>query len=182
MQAMAAVAVSGTAAGTAAAQEDPRGTESPTATETGESVVVDLGTVTVADWSAESGTFSVELSAENPTSIKISDTGAMMNSMTSGSGSGAFEIPSRGFSLGSGRTTVEFDAEEFDGAYAVAVASTEAAALIRTDSVDAGSTTVKLGTAMFGGVSAAGGAGYLSYRQTKKSLEDEEEPNAERIL
>jgi hypothetical protein len=182
MQSVAALIATG-AAGAASAQEGTTGPRSSTPTPEGESVVVELGgNVRVTEWEFTDGAFSITFDADIPSALKITDTGAVMNSMTTGSGSQAVEIPTRGYSLGSDETTVEFAAEEFDGAYAVTVASSDGAALIRTDSVDAGSTSIKLQTAMLGGLRAAVGAGGLSYKRGKEALEEDDEPSAERII
>jgi len=183
MRTIAAAIGAGATAGTAAAQETSTGTASSTSTPEPDAVVVELGnTVRVTDWNVDDGTFRVAVEADIPKAIKVTDTGAVMNSMTSGSGSRAVEIPTRGYSVGSGTTTIEFDAEKFDGAFAVTIASPDGAALIRTDAVDAGSTSIKLQTAMIGGLGAAVGAGGLSYKRGKEALEEDDEPNAERIV
>jgi len=176
-----AAGVAGAGVGTASAQETST-SATPTATESGPSVAVELGdTVAISDWEHDGEEFRITFRAAIPSAIKITDTGAVMNAMTTGSGSGITEIPTRGATVTDGMT-MTYAAEEFDDAYAITVASSDGAALIRTDSVDAGSTRVKLGTAMLGGFGAAVGAGGLSYRQGKKSLEEDDEPNAERIL
>jgi hypothetical protein len=162
---------------TATAQEN---SSTPTATEE-DTVAIELGSVRIKSWEHTGEEFRITFGADYPSAIKITDTGAMMGAMTTGSGSGITEIPTRGATVKDGMT-MTYAAEEFDGAYAIAVASSDGAALIRTDSVDAGSTTVKLGTAMGGGLAAAIGAGGLSYKQGKKELEEEDEPNAERIV
>lgn len=170
-------------AGSARAQESPTPpstSSTPTPSES-DTVAIELGPVWIKTWEHTGEEFRITFGADYPSGIKITDTGAMMGAMTEGSGSGITEIPTRGATVMDGRT-LTYAAEEFDGAYAIAVASSEAAALIRTDSVDAGSTSIKLQTAMLGGLGAAVGAGGLSYKRGKEALEEDEEPNAERIV
>ncbi|QKY20603.1 hypothetical protein B4589_009515 [Halolamina sp. CBA1230] len=165
--------------GTATAQEN---SSTPTATEEeSDTVAIELGSVRIKSWKHTGEEFRITFGADYPSAIKITDTGAMMGAMTEGSGSGITEIPTRGATVKDGMT-MTYAAEEFDDAYAIAVASSEAAALIRTDSVDAGSTSIKLQTAMMGGLGAAVGAGGLSYKRGKEALEEDDEPKAERVL
>lgn len=170
-------------AGSAAGQESPTPpTTSSTSTETeNESVVVDLGPLRIKSWEFTDGEFRIDFGADYPSALKITDTGAVMSAMTTGSGGGVSEIPTRGLTVKDGMT-VTFQPEEFDDAHAITVASSDGAALIRTDAVDAGSTSIKLQTAMLGGLGAAVGAGGLSYKRGKEALEEDDEPNAERIV
>jgi hypothetical protein len=172
-------------AGSAAGQEEesptPPSTSSTSTEAESDTVAIDLGPVWIKSWEHTGEEFRITFGADYPSAVKITDTGAMMGAMTSGSGGGITEIPTRGATVKDGMT-MTYAAEEFDGAYAIAVASSEAAALIRTDSVDAGSTSIKLQTAMIGGLGAAAGAGGLSYKRGKEALEEDDEPNAERVL
>jgi len=169
-------------AGSAAAQETTTSSETTTATEAeSDTVAIELGSVWIKSWEHTGEEFRITFGADYPSAVKITDTGAMMGAMTSGSGAGITEIPTRGATVKDGMT-MTYAAEEFDGAYAIAVASSDGAALIRTDSVDAGSTSIKLQTAMIGGLGAAAGAGGLSYKRGKEALEEEDEPKAERIV
>jgi len=153
-----------TATGVASAQEG--NSTSPTSTPEADRVAVQLGEViSVRSWSYEEGEFSIALESELPSGVKITDTGAVMQAMTEGSGGRAVQIPTRGYTLGSGRTTVTFEPVEFDGAAAVTIASTDGAALIRTDSVEAGSPNVKMGTAIGATGAAAIGSGWFSFRK-----------------
>ena len=169
--------------GSAAGQESPTPpSTSNTSTETNsDTVAIELGPVWIKTWEHTGEEFEITFGADYPSAVKITDTGAMMGAMTSGSGSGITEIPTRGATVQDGRT-LTYAAESFDDAYAIAVASSEAAALIRTDSVDAGSTSIKLQTAMIGGLGAAVGAGGLSYKRGKEALEEDDEPHAERVI
>jgi len=170
-------------AGSAAGQESPTPpstSSTPTETES-DTVAIELGPVWITEWEHTGEKFRISFGADYPSAVKITDTGAMMGAMTTGSGSGITEIPTRGATVRDGMT-MTYSAESFDGAYAIAVASSESAALIRTDSVDAGSTSIKLQTAMIGGLGAAVGAGGLSYKRGKEALEEDEEPNAERVI
>lgn len=170
-----------TATGVASAQEG-NSTTSPTATPKGDRVAVELGPVVlVRSWSYEDGTFRIVLESDLPSGIKITDTGAVMKAMTEGSGGRAVQIPTRGYTLESGRTTVEFQPVEFDDAAAVTIASTKGAALIRTDSVDAGSPNVEMGTAVGATATAALGSGWFSFRKGREKMEESDEPEAERI-
>lgn len=169
-------------AGSAAGQESPTPPSTSTPTETGESVAVELGdTVSITEWEHDGEEFRITFAANYPSAVKITDTGAVMNAMTEGSGGGVTEIPTRGATVKDGMT-MTYAAQEFDDAYAIAVASSDGAALIRTDAVDAGSTSIKLQTAMVGGLGAAVGAGGLSYKRGKEALEEDDEPTAERVI
>jgi len=99
-----------------------------------------------------------------------------------GEGGGAVSIPTEGFSLSSGKTTVEFGATVFEEAAAVTIATADGTGFVFSEGIDRGGVSVELGTAMAGGAAAAVGSGALSYRKTKEALEDEEDPNAERII
>ncbi len=133
-------------------------------------------------WSYEEGEFSIALESDLPSGIKITDTGAVMQAMTEGSGGRAVQIPTRGYTLESGRTTVTFEPVEFDDAAAITIASTDGAALIRTDSVEAGSPNVKMGTAIGATGAAAIGSGWFSFRKGREKLEESDEPEAKRIV
>jgi len=98
-----------------------------------------------------------------------------------GSGGGAVTIPTEGFTLSSGKTTVEFGATVYDEAAAVTVATSDGTAFVFS--------RVSIGPAYRSNSPPHGrrrrggrGSGALSYRKTKDALEDEDEPNAERII
>lgn len=167
-------------AGTASAQEANE--TAPTDTPEGPEIAVELGpVVTVRSWEYTDGSFVLELEADYPTSIKITDTGAVMRAMTEGSGATATKIPTRGYSIGSEKTRITFEPVEFDGAYAITVASAKGAALLRTDSVEAGAATVKYSTAGALTASAAVGTGYLSFKRSREKLEESDEPEIDRV-
>ena len=95
-------------AGSASAQEANE--TAPTDTPDGPEIAVELGPVVkVRTWEYTDGSFVLELEADYPTSIKITDTGAVMRAMTEGSGATATKIPTRGYSLGSDTTRVTFE-------------------------------------------------------------------------
>jgi len=104
-----------------------------------------------------------------------------MKSMTQGDGSGAFEIPSEGRTLESGETRLFFPGVTFEDVAAVTVASNDGAVLLRTDSVNFSRPAVEYGTAGLMAGTAAIGSGWLSFRRTRDKLEEEDEPEAERI-
>jgi len=181
LRALGGAATVGAASSTAAAQEGGTETTETTTEEPGEEIVAQLGeVVTLRSWEYEDGAFSLTLTAEYPSAIKITDTGAVMEAITSGSGSATVEIPSRGFDIDD-RTTITFEAVEFDGAAALTVASTRGTVLIRTDSVSAGRPAVKYSTAGALTAGAALGTGYYSYRRSKEKLEESDEPEIDRI-
>ena len=184
---IAAAAGLGVLPASAAAQEGsatPPGSSSPSPTPEGEEVVIQLDASTrLTDWEFSDGTFSLTFDCEVPESIKVTDSGAVMKAWEGGGdGGGAVSIPTEGFSLSSGTTTVEFGATVFDEAAAVTIASADGTAFVFSEGIDRGGVSVELSTAMAGGAAAAVGSGALSYRQTKNALEDEDEPNAERII
>ncbi|MFC7069672.1 hypothetical protein [Halobaculum lipolyticum] len=146
-------------------------------------MVAELGeVVTLRSWEydADAGAFSLTLTADYPSAIKITDTGAVMEAITAGDGAATVEIPSRGYTVEE-RTTVEFDAVEFDGAAALTVASTRGTVLIRTDSVSAGKPAIPYDTAGLMVGSAAVGTGYYSYRRGRAKLEEEDTADVERV-
>ncbi|WP_435145634.1 hypothetical protein [Halobaculum sp. P14] len=167
-------------ASTAAAQEStPTATATPTADS--EHVVTQIGPiVTLRDWSYQSGAFTLTLTADYPSAVKITDSGAVMRAWSEGSGGGVTEIPTRGVEI-TGRTTVEFDAVEFNGAAALTVASTRGTVLIRSDAIETGKPAVDFGTAgLLAGASAVG-SGWYSFRRGREKLEESDEPEADRI-
>ena len=181
MKSVAALVATG-AAGAASAQETTASpaTATPTATESGETVAIELGPVRIKSWEHDGEEFRITFGADYPSAVKITDTGAMMGAMTTGSGAGITEIPTRGLTVKDGRT-VTYAAEEFDGAYAISVASSDGAALIRTDAVDAGSPAVEMSTAIGTTAAAAVGSGWYSFRRGREKLEETDEPQIDRI-
>ena len=167
-------------AGSASAQEANETTSMDTPE--GPEIAVELGpVVTVRTWEYTDGSFVLDVEADYPTSIKITDTGAIMNAMTEGSGATATEIPTRGYSVGTDMTRITFEPVAFDGAYAITVASAKGAALLRTDSVDAGSPTVAYSTAGALTAGAAVGTGYYSFKRSREKLDESDEPEIDRI-
>jgi len=185
LRAFAAAAGLGALPATAAAQEgSPTPPSSSSPTPEGEAVVTQIDETTrLTDWEFSGGAFSLTFDCDVPESIKITDSGAVMEAWEGGgSGGGAVTIPTEGFTLSSGKTTVEFGATVYDDAAAVTVATSDGTAFVFSEGIDRGGTSVELSTAMAGGAAAAVGSGALSYRKTKDALEDEDEPNAERII
>ncbi|WP_435124047.1 hypothetical protein [Halobaculum sp. D14] len=168
-------------ASTAAAQSTPTAPPTETASDDGEQVVAQIGPiVTLRDWRYQSGVFTLTLDAEYPSAVKITDSGAVMRAWSEGSGGGVTEIPTRGVEI-TGRTTVEFDAVEFNGAAALTVASTRGTVLIRSDAIETGKPAVDFGTAgLLAGASAVG-SGWYSFRRGREKLEESDEPEADRI-
>jgi len=186
-RAIAAAAGLGALPATAAAQEGsptPPSSSSPTPTPEGEQVVVQVDPTTrLTAWEFDGETFSLEFDADTPTVLKVTDSGAVMEAWEGGgSGGGAVTIPTEGYTLSSGKTTVEFAATVYDEAAAVTVATSNGTAFVFSEGIDRAGVSVELSTAMAGGAAAAVGSGALSYRKTKEALEDEDEPNAERII
>lgn len=180
LTAIAGAAATG-AAGTASAQEATE-TETTSPTPEGEIVSVELGpVVTIRTWDYRDGRFVLELAADYPTSIKITDTGAIMKAMTEGSGKSSTKIPTRGYSLDSDGTTVRFEPVAFDDAYAITVASSKGAALLRTDSVDAGSPAVEYSTAGALTAGAAIGTGWFSFKRSREKMEESDDAEIDRI-
>ncbi len=184
-RALAAATSVGVLPASAAAQEgSATPTNSPTATPDGEEVVVKIDSTTrLTSWEFSDSTFALTFECEIPESIKVTDSGAVMEAWEGGgSGGGAVTIPTEGYSLSSGKTTVEFAATIYDEAAAVTIATADGTAFVFSEGIDRGGTSVELSTAMAGGAAAAVGSGAISYRKTKEALEDEDEPNAERIV
>ncbi|MXR39804.1 hypothetical protein GRX01_00310 [Halobaculum sp. WSA2] len=182
LAALGGAAATAAGAGTASAQENATNATTSTDTPEGPEIAVELGpVVTVRSWEYTDGRFELELVADYPTSVKITDTGAIMDAMTAGDGTSATRIPTRGYSIESEPTRITFEPVEFDGAYAITVASAKGAALLRTDSVDAGSPTVAYSTAGALTASAAVGTGYLSFKRSREKLEESDEPEIDRV-
>ncbi len=186
IRAIGGAAALGAFPGAAAAQQsnETEPGSSPTPTPEGEQVVVQVDPTTrLTDWEFDGETFALEFDAETPTVLKITDSGAVMKAWEGGgSGGGAVTIPTEGYTLASGKTTVEFAATVYDEAAAVTVATRNGTAFVFSEGIDRAGVSVELSTAMAGGAAAAVGSGALSYRKTKEALEDEDEPNAERII
>lgn len=147
-------------------------------------VVAQIGeTLTLRSWEWESdrSRFALVMSSEIPSRIKITDTAAVMNAMTTGDGGGAFEIPTEGRTLQSGEQTVYFDGQTFNGVAAITVASTSGAVLVRTDSIQMGRPAVGYSTAGLLTAGAAVGSGWFSFRRARDKLQEEDEPEADRI-
>lgn len=174
----AAAAVAGV--GTASAQENA--TSTTTETSDGPELAVELGpVVSVRTWEHDGEKFVLEVEADYPVAIKITDTGAVMRAMTEGSGSTATKIPTRGYSLGSEPTTIRFDSVPFDDAHAITVASSNGAALLRTDAVNAGSPAVEYSTAGALTAGAAVGTGYYSFKKSREKMDESDEPEIDRV-
>ncbi|SEK86832.1 hypothetical protein [Haloferax larsenii] len=153
-------------------------------TTVGETVSYDLTqTARITRWEVdENGTFRVTIKAELPTIIQISDTAAVVKSMSEGSGARSVKIPSRRYSLTPGTTTIRFDGMVFDDASAITVGSTGNAVLLRSDSMrTGGNPPVEWGTAnaLVGGAAIVSAAG--TYRYVKRKRE-EQQMTAERTL
>lgn len=178
-----ALSVAGVTGQAAAQSTETQPDDEPTEQQRAD-VVAELGatlTITDWDWQSEQSRFRVDLTSKTPNRIKLTDTGALMKSMTQGDGSGAFEIPSEGRTLSSGETRLFFPGVTFEDVAAVTVASPDGAVLLRTDSIELSRPAVEYGTAGLMAGGAAIGSGWLSFKRTKEKMEESDEPEAERI-
>lgn len=149
-----------------------------------EGIVAQLSeTVTLRswEWEADRSRFALVVDSEMPKRLKITDTAAVMAAMASGNGSGAFEIPTAGRTLQSGKQTVYFSGEKYQNVAAITIATTDGAYLIRTDSIDMANPPVQFGTAGALAGMAAIGSGWYSFRKGREKLEESDEPEVSRI-
>jgi hypothetical protein len=183
LRAAGALGAAGTIPATVAAAEgNESATSSTTPTPEPNEVSIELSkTLIIESWTFEGGAFRVTFEADIPHIIKISDTGAVMQAMTEGDGSTTTEIPSRGYTLGSGKTTVVFQAVNFNGVSAITVASTDGAVLLRTDSVEMSRPAIKYGTVQ-GMIAASIGLTAGGTYKYVKGKREKEEHNHERII
>ena len=164
-----------TATGAAVAQETTATPSPMTAEPTGETTTIELSETTqITEWRYENGTFYVSINAEIPTRVVITDAGKLSKALSEGSGSASATVRQRTLTVTPGATTIEFRAEQVEGAGAITLASSngEGLAVIRSDSIGGTRDAIEWSSAGLLVVGAATGAGYWSYRRMKKKLEE----------
>ncbi|WP_411964536.1 hypothetical protein [Haloferax sp. YSMS24] len=172
-------------AGTVAAQENTTTTTtaSPSSTPEVDRTIELSPTTRITNWRFENGTFYITFDADVPTRVAITDAGKLSRILSEGEGEAAGKARMRRLTLTPGKTTIKFNAEDFNGASAVTISSSNADGIValRSDAVRAGNPPVKWGTAnaLVGGAAIVTAAG--TFRYVKKKREDKE-MTAERLL
>ena len=177
------------ATGAVAAQEQGGSnmTMTPTAgedEETGSTATIELSSTTkITKWRFENGTFYVTFKTERPTGVAITDAGKLAQILSEGDGAKAGKARVRRVGLTRGTTTVEFRAEEYGGASAITITSSNANGVvaIRSDAISPAKDAIEWSSAGLLIVGSAVGAGYYSYRKMKKRLEEMKQ-EVERII
>lgn len=173
--------------GAAAAQEatdEPEEDEPETASPTpeGEKVAVEIDPVTrLSDWEFSGGTFRLTMTCKTPAAVKITDSGAVMKAWSEGGGNGgATSIPTQGYSLSSGKTTISFDPVVFEEAAAVSIATAQGAAFVFSEGIEIGNPPVAWDTAqaLLGGAVLGSVGGTVHYVKKKR---DDEQAEVERV-
>lgn len=96
-------------------------------------VSVDLGpTAEVVRWRYADGRWHISVRSDVPTRISVTDSAALFGALSDGSGARAESIPSRGYTLDAGTTTIEMAGETRDGQAAVSVSANGQVVLLRT--------------------------------------------------
>ena len=174
-----------TVAAPMAAAQETTATPSPTTEEPdGETTTIALSETTrITEWRYENRTFYVTMNAQVPTRVVITDAGKLSKALSEGSGAASATVRQRSLTVTPGETTIEFRAEEVDGAGAITLASSngEGLAVLRSDSIGGTREAIEWSSAGFLIVGAATGAGYWSYRRMKKRLE-EKRMEVERVV
>jgi hypothetical protein len=132
---------------------------------------------TLADWRFTNGTMVLEVRSKVPTRLVVTDAGALSQALAEGSGSATGTVRMQGYNIGSGRTTIRFDATTIDGAAAVTISAAggDGLAYVRTDAIGSGQPPVEWQTALMLVLGAGGTTAVLTYRRVKKKLEEKRE-------
>jgi len=148
-----------------------------TATPVGEDVTISISPTTrITEWRYEGGTWVVDLESDVPTRVTLTDAAAVGRILSEGSGpaSGTARYETR--NLGTGTTTVRFTGEQYEGMAAVTISSTNGnqMAVLRTDSLDGGSSYIRQSSAgLLVGIAVIG-TGWFTWRRVLARLEDED--------
>ncbi|WP_424007669.1 hypothetical protein [Haloferax denitrificans] len=169
--------------GTVAAQSSTNETATATPSTPESTQTIELSPTTrIKSWSFSNGTFSLVVEAELPTRIAITDAGTLSRILSEGDGSAAGKARVRRMTLTPGETTVKFRAEDFNGASAITVSSSNADGIvaIRSDAIETGNPPVEYGTVQTllasTAVAAAGGTFlWVRKKRNEKQLEVERE-------
>lgn len=178
-----AVALSPLCLGVAAAADGGNAT-STTTEEQPEQVSVQLSkAVKITNWEYANGTWHITVKSKIPTRLKVSDTTTVVKSLAEGEGSRAVKIPSQGYTIQPGKTTIKFDGTAYDGASAVTIAGSGGTVLLRTDAMSAGGyPSVAFQVAAGAVLATFGGTAYITHRRVAEKYDEEGEKKAERIL
>ncbi|ELY92876.1 hypothetical protein, partial [Natrialba taiwanensis] len=133
-------------------------------------------TTRIKSWSFSNGTFSLVVEADTPTRIAITDAGTLSRILSEGDGSAAGKARVRRMTLTPGETTVNFRAEDFNGASAITVTSSNADGIvaIRSDAVRAAKPPVEWGTvqSLIGATAVASVGGTYVWVKRKREETD----------
>ncbi|WP_225316378.1 MULTISPECIES: hypothetical protein [Haloferax] len=128
-------------AGTVAAQSNENTTETPAPSTPEVDRTIELSeTTSITNWRFDNGTFYVTFDVDVPTRVAITDAGKLSRILSEGEGEAAGKARMRRLTLTPGMTTVKFNAEDFNGASAVTISSSNADGIValRSDAVRAG--------------------------------------------
>lgn len=133
-----------TAKPTTSSMTAPTSTATPTATPTEDQpenqtrdVSIELSPVAeITQWEYRDGQFHVTIRAQTPTRVSVADSAALFRSLSEGSGARAVTIPTEGYTLAPGKTTIHFDAATYEDIAAISVAGQQRTVLLRTDSLE----------------------------------------------
>jgi hypothetical protein len=140
------------------------------------STTIQLSPTTRIDaWQYENSTFHVTITSQIPTRVTITDAGALTDLFTEGQGAATGKVNDRTVTITPGTQTVEFRAEEIDGAAGITLKATNGQGIvgIRTDTMGGDRRPVEWQTTAGLVLAAAVGAAYWTYREAKKRWEDE---------
>lgn len=99
-------------------------------------VNVQLGrTLRITRWEYANDSFAVTLRARVPMQVKVTDSGAVLEALGEDGGARAIDVPTRGYFVERGRTTITFAPTTVDGQAAITVASPDGAVLLRTGQI-----------------------------------------------
>jgi hypothetical protein len=133
-------------------------------------------TTTIDRWEYENETFAVTISAVAPARVTLTDAGRLSEVLSGGDGAATARVNTRTVTITPGTQTVQFRAQEVDGAAAITLKANNANGLvaIRTDSIGGTRDPVEWQTTAALTLFAAIGAGYWTYRKAKSRWEDEQ--------
>lgn len=165
----------GSAPAVAVAQETNTTSNATTTDEETNSVSIQLSDMlTLTDWRVEDGTFVLTFDASIPSSVAVTDSGALMSELADGSGTQSTDVPYRRYTLTSGTTTIRFDATAVDGEMAVSVGSSDSVKLLQTDSMRADQPPVERGAVQLLVLATAAVVGFGAVVAVKRKRDKEE--------
>lgn len=178
-----ALLTGGVAAQDGANNSTTTATATPTPTgQAAENVTVELGpTAEIVRWAYRDGTWHVTIRATVPIRVTLTDSAALFGALSEGEGARTASIPTQGYTLDAGTTTIQMPGQTQEGQAALSVAANGQLVLLRTGSMGGGRQPVAYGTAALLAGAAAIGTGWYSFRRGRSKLEESDDPEVERI-